>query len=250
MTAPEEAKARNRARIAIMDGLDSASLDELSLISKAVARIAVLRETGAKEAPLWWYPMCELNGALRIELADLRREREHAGAYAHEAPDVDGATPTYEGRPLSEALTDAERRLRATTILDVMRGLQDRASLAEIIVTARCLQRIEVIRREPPRERGDGPCGLDDALRLELTDVRLEREHVAAQDEDAACDIERDRAGLTGRSANTVVPIERASCVGADHGGRYCTAELHHPWCPVGLASEAQKRAARDQAVP
>lgn len=148
-------------------------------------------------------------------------------------PHGDGPTPTYDSGPRFEALTDADRRLRADTILDVMRGLQDRATLAGILVISRCLKRLDVMSStaqhptECTRDRCAVACPLDQwsvldqALQLELTDVRLERERGEAQ-----------------------------LCVVVDHGGRYCTAEVHQPSCPIGHASKAQNRAALDQAVP
>lgn len=90
------------------------------------------------------------------------------------------------GSSLVEALTDAERRLRAETILDILRGLQDRARLEEIIVIQRCLQRLYVVRDAQPAECLPDQCSpacpldewsvLDEALRIELTDVGIERE--------------------------------------------------------------------------
>lgn len=133
--------------------------------------------------------------------------------------------PTYAG------MSDADRTKRARASLEISRWL-DTASLDETIALGRCTERIEVLRKPQPAtectpDRCSPACqldqwsALDQALQLELTDVRLKREQ-----------------------------SQTPMCLGIDHGGRYCTAEVHQPSCPIGHASEAQNRAALDQEVP
>jgi hypothetical protein len=186
--ASEEAGARNRARIAIFDGLDSASLDELLLVGTEVARIRREHE-GADAGVTANAGDNAANTVARTVCAHPHRVAELA------LRPPSGSAPTYEGGPRVEALTDAERRLRAETILDVMRGLQDRASLVEIIVMSRCLERLEALTK---RRQGD-LCLLDEALLLEKTDVRLEREH--------------------------------AACAAVIHGEGHCHSGMHQPSC-------------------
>jgi len=83
---------------------------------------------------------------------------------------------------MNAALTDTERADRATAILGIIRQLDDDATIDEIAVVARVMQRFERMRAS----RGDHSwSALDDALQLELTDVRLEREHGDRQHEAA-----------------------------------------------------------------
>jgi hypothetical protein len=77
--------------------------------------------------------------------------------------------------PRLEAMTEADLGRRATTVLDILRRL-DVASLDEVLVIERALGRIEVMRREGPRLGSDARCVLDEALLLEFTDIRLDRE--------------------------------------------------------------------------
>ena len=120
-------------------------------------------------------------------------------------------------------MNDKDRAERATLVLAILRKL-DTASLDEVRVVDRVVDRFEALRRPGAGLAGIDHSELDSALLLELSDMRLERERSDAQHE-----ADRDQA------------VGPAMCLGRVHGGRYCTADAHLPSCAVGTADDGRR---------